>query len=99
MESSGPASARVMSGESVARQEVGDAFPHRNGFEYIGKCPLCGISASSTPLAASVGRYDRHEFCSPYMNMRGHGSKRKMCRVGDHGKKAVSFGPGWRGVA
>jgi hypothetical protein len=32
------------------------------GLAYIGQCPLCGISASSTPLAASFARYDSVEF-------------------------------------
>jgi hypothetical protein len=48
------------------------------GLEYIGQCALCGISASSVPLALSFVRYDREEFCSPYMNMRGHGSERNF---------------------
>lgn len=44
------------------------------GLEYIGQCALCGIYASSTPLALSFGRYDREEFCSPYISMSGaHG--------------------------
>src|SRR6185437_13775036 len=48
------------------------------GLAYIGQCPLCGISASSTPLAASFARYDSVEFSSPYMNMRGQGSARNF---------------------
>jgi len=44
--------------------------------EYIGKCAQCGISASSTPLAARWGREDRVLFCSPYMNMVGSGNAR-----------------------
>jgi len=48
------------------------------GFEYIGKCPLLGISASSTPFAANAGRYDSEEFCPPYMNIRGNGSARNL---------------------
>ena len=40
------------------------------GLAYIGQCPLCGISASSTSSAASLARYDNAEFSSPYINMR-----------------------------
>jgi hypothetical protein len=48
------------------------------GLAYMGQCPLCGISASSTPPAASFGRYDRAEFSAPNMNMRGQGSVRNF---------------------
>jgi len=34
-------------------------FPHRSRVGYTGQCVLCGISASSTPLAPSFVRYDK----------------------------------------
>lgn len=51
--------------------------PHGRWVEYIGKWPLCGIRASSTPLSARVFRYDRESFCWPYMSIFGMGSAGK----------------------
>jgi hypothetical protein len=35
------------------------------GLEYMGKCPLSGTSAISTPQALRCAKYERDAFCSP----------------------------------
>lgn len=41
------------------------------GLEYIGKWPLSGICANSTPSFFNRRRYDNPEFSSPYINILG----------------------------